>query len=119
MTIPDTNPSVPQINYAKALGIENPEQYSRQTLKELISKKVEEQEKVEAEPKVSIKKPDMASKNGNNGNKAMYVSYAKDIFIALVNRLSDEGYLQMGEKEVDATMRTSIELVKQAKEAFE
>ena len=49
-----------------------------------------------------------------NGNGAMYTSYAKDIFCALLTHIdtTEEGYSKV-------LMNKSIDLVKQAKEAFE
>ena len=38
----ENEPSVKQIKFAESLGINNPSQYSRGTLKELISNKLEE-----------------------------------------------------------------------------
>lgn len=45
-------------------------------------------------------------------NSSMYVSYAKDIFISLIDKYPDCG------KDVKRTMASAIELVKQAKEAL-
>jgi len=51
----------------------------------------------------------------SNGNGSMYASYAKDIFCAIVdpNRFAKEGV------NFNEAMDKAIELVKQAKEAFE
>lgn len=51
------------------------------------------------------------AQNGSNGQKAMYVSYAKDIFVKLADSIEpNESYKNI--------MDLSINLVKQAQEAF-
>jgi len=82
-------------------------------------KKATYENKSLAEPKVPVVKVD-GTYVGNNpkvaqsGSKhtTMYVSYAKDIFCALVNNKASSDDFQRD-------MNCAIELVKQAKEAFE
>ena len=50
-----------------------------------------------------------------NGNTAMYVSYAKDIFCNIINATEGKG----GDVKVEDTMNVAIAVGKQAKEAFE
>ena len=86
-----------QINFAKTLGITEPEQYSKETLRELIDKKV-----VKAEPQV--KETQKTAQNGSQkpyNGAAMYVSYGKDLIIA------------------GKTLKEAITIVESLKEAFE
>jgi len=53
--------------------------------------------------------PEKVAEKGSNGQTAMYVSYAKDIFCALYTIEYDEKII----------MQQAIDLVKQAKTAFE
>ncbi len=101
-----------QIKFATSLGIENPDRYSKLALKEMISEKLggEETEKIPVErPMDKVK----VAQNGSNG--AMFTSYAKDIFCEMV-KIMYEKQINVTNKEL---MEQSIELVKQAKEAFE
>jgi len=63
-----------------------------------------------ADGDVPVVKPGEPVKSkSTNGQTAMYVSYAKDIFIAMVDK----------EKNIPDQMKDAVELVKQAKEAFD
>ena len=64
------------------------------------------------EAQVEVKKVPQETKVSNKSHTTMYVSYAKDIFCALESRQT-EGI------ETKELMNQAIELVKQAKEAFE
>jgi len=63
---------------------------------------------------IPVERPmDRVKKAQNGSNGAIYTSYAKDVFCALFDR---ELYKDM---DFDNLMTTAINLVKQAKEAFE
>ncbi len=106
-----------QINYAKALGINDPEKYDKETLIGLIDVAKKEKatfEKDVAKPgtdsgevKSEIKtQPDAPVKDSNAG---YYVSYAKDIFCATY----------ITGQNSNTVMNDCINLVKQAIKAFE
>ncbi len=63
-----------------------------------------------------VEKPGLAynSLKKANGNGSMYASYAKDIFCVLAENYKDDDKLTHSD-----LMHGAIELVKQAKEAFE
>ena len=96
-----------QIAYAKKLGIEGAESFSKQALREMIDRK-------KNEPKSESKSEYTKTYTPRDPDKktTMYVSYAKDLFICLNGVLG---------KDISAEelMDKCIELVKQAKEAFE
>ena len=62
-----------------------------------------------------VERPQDNKPKSANGHTAMYVSYAKDLFCAMV-----DARVKAGDKTaVENCMKESIELIKQAKEAFE
>lgn len=76
------------MNFANSLGIASPELFNKQTLKGLISKKLEEREaaypgKISPETKPEVVKfLTQKPSAGFNGQTAMYVSYVKDLIIS-------------------------------------
>ena len=62
--------------------------------------------------------PEKAVQNGTR-NTTMYVSYAKDIFCAIFQAQPYGKSVLVSEWTIEDYMKKSIELVKQAKEAFE
>ena len=103
-----------QIEFAKRLGIEKPEVYTKATLREMIDTKLRERDdKIEVVkiPGGTMVGPKIkTSQNGSNANfGAMYTSYAKDIFCEIYD----------DKKNIPDQMDLAIELIKQAKEAFE
>jgi len=107
-----------QINYAKSLGIDNPGQYSKETLRELIEKQIEGEKVMEkdlAKPAEDEKMPLGAPKEQKN--TGYYVSYAKDILVALINGTVNKDL--DADKGTEEFMNISIARVKQAIKAFE
>jgi len=100
-----------QIEFAKRLGIEKPEVYTKATLREMIDTKLRERDDKIEVVKMSDSGPvKKTSQNGSNANfGAMYTSYAKDIFCEIYD----------DKKNIPDQMDLAIELIKQAKEAFE
>ena len=101
-----------QIKFASSLGIANPDRYSKQALKEMISEKLGDSET----EKIPVERPMEQQKSAQNGsNGAMFTSYAKDVFCVMFERL----LINENQLPADDLMKLSIALVKQAKEAFE
>ena len=98
-----------QIGFAKKLGIDKPEQYDKQALRGLIDVELKKQK---PEEKVEVVKP---YEQDGSKHATMYVSYAKDIFLGLLNSITREG----AARPADDLMKKAIELVKQAREEFE
>jgi hypothetical protein len=67
------------------------------------------------EAPVQIVKPGVTPQSKGNAHSAMYVSYAKDIFVALINKYETVNAMGIS----TPIMEEAIDLVKQAKEAFE
>ena len=107
----------------KGLGIEYPGQITKQQAKYAIEMKLANQatapqptlkdeiEVVKVE-KPLLKTPYVRGQASANGQKAMYVSYAKDIFIAIQENS------KMDNRNATEDMNIAISLVKQAQEAF-
>lgn len=71
------------------------------------------------EAPVPVVKPSFTPKPKANGQEAMYVSYAKDIFCALLDKLDlIDSENQPKAEQIYGYMAESIKLVKQAKESF-
>ncbi len=67
------------------------------------------------EKPIEVVKPgEKAAQKPSNAHTTMYVSYAKDIFCALESK-----WKSADDSQIRGTMNYAIELVKQAKEAFE
>ena len=94
-----------QIKFAKQLGIETPEKFSKMALKELIADKVDEK------PAAPQKIPSEQSRPTDVNCDVICV---KDIFLAMINKL--DKHLEVNDAE--GAMKTSINLVKQAREGL-
>ena len=67
------------------------------------------------EKPIEVVKPgEKPTQKPSNGHQSMYVSYAKDVFVAMLHKMYDDKPIEEG-----AIMYRAIELVKQAKEAFD
>ena len=108
-----------QVNFMKSLKIEVPESITKMEARLAIDRVLNKQE-IDEKPEVvrpGYPKRHEEVKNRNNGKTmvngkpatTMYASYAKDIFVAMYDK-------EVGLKEA---MQIAVELVKQAKEAFE
>ena len=113
-----------QIMALKKFNVPGAEDFSKQDaieeLGKLFDSKATQTEVPVEKPKMSADAPGVDSspdrafvREINKSKASMYVSYAKDIFCALVTQ-SNEQIKTGGD-----IMHTAIELVKQAKEAFE
>ena len=91
-----------QIRFAQSLGIENPEQFSKQALRELIDKKIGG--KVQATKADAIQERPTYKKFDKS---SYYVSYAKDLFVAMVPMVKD--------LEAVALMKICVDCIKLAK----
>ena len=123
--VENKEPTEKQLSFAKTLGIDEPEQYSRATLSELIDKKAGSRyKKTTEEPKT-----DTIVKNGYkpraNGLNRYYASYAKDLCIAMLNAIIEKNRLLISKPEdwkdieVNKIMEAAIHCVKMAKREFE
>lgn len=89
-------PTDKQISFAKNLGIENPQNYTKAALREMIDKKLAEKpqkQEVKKEPR-------------REAPTSYYVAYAKDICVALINAGSDKPI---------PCMKTAIDMIKMAR----
>ena len=102
-----------QIAFAKKLGINAPEAFSKGALKELIDVAIKKRDANKPSAVQTVKPEKAFEKIVDDKYKAMYTSYAKDIFVSL----SDYGI--KNEKPLDEIMNVCIKLVKQARDAFE
>ena len=105
-----------QMTFMKSLGVEIPENVSKQEARFIIDRAVSMKDPLTAkdavkpiQPFYCAGVPQETKVSKPNGTAAMYVSYAKDIFCTMA---SDPATLT-------EDMNKAIELVKQAKEAFE
>lgn len=97
-----------QIKFMQSLKVPTFEGLTKNTAKELIQNALEAQDKPEV-----VKMPPVETKVSKPFNgTAMYVSYAKDIFMGLVGDTNPD------RERAKAVMEEAILLVKQAKEAF-
>ena len=71
-----------QIGFASKLGIANPEQFSKQALREMIDKAMQAGKTTQA-PKVTTWQ-EHKTEPKKYDNSSYYVSYAKDLFVAVV-----------------------------------
>jgi len=92
-----------QIKFAKSLGIENAEQFSKQALREMIDKKLVDKPKQE--------KPAEKPKIQSYDTTSYYVAYAKDILVAMISL----GNTPDGKQEITALMKDCIDAVKMAR----
>ena len=99
-----TEPTFKQVNYARSLGIENPEECTKEELRIMIDKALNdpkvEMVKVADGVNVSFKKPFKSSQKPQKDPKSMYVSYVKDLVVS------------------GKSVEEAISIVKQAQEAF-
>ena len=98
-----------QISFANKLGIENPGQFSKQALRELIEKKASFKDKQAPKEPQKVYEDSFPEKK----TTTMYVSYAKDILCAMINKVG-----ALNKTEAKVLMAESIDLVKQAELAF-
>ena len=98
------NATEKQIAFLKKKGFEIPEGMSKSMAHEMIENFINKPKTtiLEMPEKTSFKKPD--------GQSSFYVSYAKDIFIAMVPRFEN------GDLDADALMQDCIKCIKMAKE---
>ena len=114
------SPTEPQIKYAKNLGIENPEQFSKAGLKDMIAMKVDNKSS-QAPVSAPFVKPSVVNTDENTYKTTdkfttMYVSYAKDLFVELVQHGGNlNNPSPVGEVDI---MEVAIKLIKQARDAF-
>lgn len=94
-----------QIQFAKKLGIPDPEQFNKQTLRLLIDNAVAKQDKKDKDKNPDQSKP--AFKKSFD-NKSYYVAYAKDLMVALL--MSNQ------EGEIKDLMQIAIECISSARE---
>ena len=97
-----------QINYAKTLGIEDPESFSKQALSELIDKKIGTKGKLLIEPQI-----ESVIKNGFKpkfDTSSYYVAYAKDLCVAMLQANPTE--------DIATLMNQAIQCILAAKKAF-
>ena len=98
-----------QIGYAKKLAIENPENYT----KEALSKMIDERIGKSVQKEETVKAGNVFEVTPVGEHTTMYTSYAKDIFIQII----DDKYIREN-KGPEQIMDYAINLVKQARDAF-
>ncbi len=107
-----------QLKFMKSLGLVAPEGITKIEARIAIDRKLNKSD-AEAGEEVEVVKPGEV-KHGEkfyeevkkDKTATMYTSYAKDIFVAICEKMNKTGQLE-------EDMDTAIKLVKQAKEAFE